>query len=184
MSIWKYSGILNDDVKPRRSRADQRTNMSKKPRRKAIREAIGNQEQELLEQEKLQENQAKTKEVWDKLVSLYDGDSKVKRGKLHTHRRHFESLKMDDEEDIASYFLRVVEVVHSLKGLEEKIEESTIVQKVLRSLPDRFDSKVSAIEEMKDLDTLKMYELHGILIAYELRKGIPSSKDAAFKASK
>eukprot|EP00253_Pinus_taeda_P012170 PITA_12170 len=76
------------------------------------------------------------------------------------------------------------DVVNSLKGLEENIEESTIVQKALRYLPDRFDSKVSAIEEMKDLDTLKMDELHGILIAYEMRKGIPNSKQAAFKASK
>ena len=91
---------------------------------------------------------------------------------------------MDDEENIASYFLRVAEVVNSLKGLDENIEESTIVQKVLRSLPDRFDSKISTIEEIKDLDTLNMDELHGILTAYEMRKGGPSSKNAAFKASK
>lgn len=125
-----------------------------------------------------------SKEVWDKLISLYDGDSKVKKAKLQTHRRQFQSLKMDDEEDIASYFLRVAEMVNSLKGLEENIDENTIVQKVLRSLPDRFDSKVSAIEEMKDLDTIKMDELHGNLIAYEMRKRCPSSKDVAFKASK
>jgi len=91
---------------------------------------------------------------------------------------------MDDEEDIASYFLRVAKVVNSLKGLGEYIEESIVVQKVLRSLPDKFDSKLSVIEEMKDLDTLNMDELHGILIAYEMRKRIPSSKDVAFKASK
>ena len=41
---------------------------------------------------------------------------------------------MDDEDDIASYFLRVAEVVNSLKGLGEKIEESTVFQKVLRYL--------------------------------------------------
>ena len=75
-------------------------------------------------------------------------------------------------------------MVNSLKGLGEQIEESTIVQKALRSIPNRFDSKVSAIKEIKDLDTLKMDELHGILIAYKMRKGIPSSKYAAFKASK
>ena len=75
-------------------------------------------------------------------------------------------------------------MVNSLKGLDEKIEESTVVQKVLRSLADIFDSKISVIEEAKDLDTLKMDELHGILIAYEMRKGIPSSKDSTFKTSK
>jgi len=91
---------------------------------------------------------------------------------------------MDDEEHITSYFLRVAEVVNSLKALGEIIEERIVVQKVLRSLPDRFDSKISVIEEMKGLDTLKMDELHGIHIAYEMRKGIPSSKDGTFKASK
>eukprot|EP00253_Pinus_taeda_P024384 PITA_24384 len=124
------------------------------------------------------------KEMWEKLVGLYDGDSKVKKAKLQTHIRQFESLKMEDEEDIAGYLLRVAEVVNSLKGLDEKIEESTIVQKVLRSLPDRFDCKINAIEEAKDLDTLKMDELHGILTTYEMRKGGPISKDATFKASK
>eukprot|EP00253_Pinus_taeda_P016192 PITA_16192 len=124
------------------------------------------------------------KEMWEKLVGLYDGDSKVKKAKLQTQRRQFESLRMEDEEDIAAYLLRVAEVVNYMKVLDEKVEESTIVQKVLRSLPDRFDSKISAIEEAKDLDTLKMDELHGILTAYEMRKGGPSSKDASFKASK
>lgn len=124
------------------------------------------------------------KEMWDKLVGLYDGDSKVKKAKLQTHRMQFKSLKMEDEEYIASYFLQVAEVVNSLKGLDEKIEESIVVQKVLRSLPYKFDSKVSAIEEEKDLDPLNVDELHGILTAYEMRKGGPSSKHAAFKASK
>ena len=40
---------------------------------------------------------------------------------------------------------------------------------MLRSLPLRFDPKISSIEEIKDLDNLKMDELHGILIAYEMR---------------
>jgi hypothetical protein len=44
-----------------------------------------------------------------------------------------------------------------------------ILQKVLRSLPFSFYSKVSAIEEMKDLKKLTMDEPYGILIAYEMR---------------
>eukprot|EP00253_Pinus_taeda_P035249 PITA_35249 len=75
-------------------------------------------------------NCVSAKEVRDKLVSLYDGDSKVNKAKLQTHRRHFESPKIDDEEDIASYFLQVAEVVNSLKGLGEKIEEGTVVQRL------------------------------------------------------
>jgi len=57
-----------------------------------------------------------------------------------------------------------------MKGLCEKIEEVIIVHKVLRSLPSRLDAKVSAIEEMHELDKLTMERLHGILTTYEMRK--------------
>eukprot|EP00253_Pinus_taeda_P028665 PITA_28665 len=124
------------------------------------------------------------KEVWDKLIGIYDRESKVKKEKIQTHRRQFKGLKMYFEEDIAAYFLQVAKVVNSLKGLGETIEENKFAQKVLRLLPECFDSKVSAIEELKDLYNLKMDELHGILTAYEMRKGIPSSKEVTFKASR
>jgi hypothetical protein len=50
--------------------------------------------------------------------------------------------------------------------LGEKIKESVIVQKVLGSLPVRFDPKISALEERADLDSIKMDELHGIFKEY------------------
>ena len=75
---------------------------------------------------------------------------------------------MKEEEDIAGYLQRVDEVVNTMRGLGEVIEESKVVEKVLRSLPTRFYSKVSAIEEIKDLDTLNTDALHGILTAYEM----------------
>jgi hypothetical protein len=53
----------------------------------------------------------------------------VKKEKLQTHRRQFESLKMKDEENVAAYFLRVDEIVNTIRGLGEEVEESMIVQK-------------------------------------------------------
>jgi len=127
-----------------------------------------------------------TKEIWDKLKKIYEGDDKVKKAKLQTHRRRFEQLTMKEEEDIAGYLQRVDEVVNTMRGLGEIIEESKVVEKVLRSLPTRFDSKVSAIEEIKDLDTLNTDALHGILIAYEMRTepNNPVKGEATFKTSK
>ena len=59
-----------------------------------------------------------------------------------------------------------------------------MVEKVLRSLSPKFESKVSAIEEKENLRTLTMSQLHGILTAYEMRKGGPSDRrEAAFKDS-
>jgi hypothetical protein len=75
---------------------------------------------------------------------------------------------MKEDDNIASYFLRVDEMVNAMIGLGEEIEESVIVQKVLRSLPMRFNPKISSIEEISDLKSISMDELHGIFIAYEM----------------
>jgi hypothetical protein len=109
------------------------------------------------------------KDIWDKLQNIYEGDAKVKGAKLQTYRGQFEQLKMKEDEDIATYFLRVDEIVNVIKGLGEEMKEPVIVQKVLRSLPMRFDLNISSLEEREDLATLSMDELHGILIAYEMR---------------
>ena len=54
---------------------------------------------------------------------------------------------MDIDECIASYFLRIDEFVNCMKNLGEEIKELTLVEKVLRSLSAKFESKVSVIEE-------------------------------------
>ena len=87
-------------------------------------------------------NCSSAKEVWDKLKTVYEGDVKVKNAKLQTYRSQFESLKMEESEDVATYFLQIDEVSNTMRGLGQKIEDEAIVQKVLRSLPARFNPKV------------------------------------------
>jgi hypothetical protein len=72
-----------------------------------------------------------TKAMWDKLVRSYEGNEKVKDGKLQTYRLKFEQLKMNEYETVSMYFLRVEELVNAMKGLGEKLEESFLVQKIL-----------------------------------------------------
>jgi hypothetical protein len=93
---------------------------------------------------------------------------------------------MKEDETIGKYFLRVEELVNAMKALGEKIEETFLVQKILRSLPDRFNSKVSAIEELNYLKTLDFDQLLGTLIAYEMRivKDKPTSRKTSFKEDK
>jgi hypothetical protein len=124
------------------------------------------------------------KEIWDKIVTSYEGDEQVKRAKLQTLRIKYETLRMYNDESVANYFLRVDEIVNCMKNLGEEIKEAIVVEKVLRSLSPKFESKVSAIEEKENLRILTMSQLHGILTAYEMRKGGPSDRrEAAFKAS-
>eukprot|EP00253_Pinus_taeda_P011203 PITA_11203 len=109
---------------------------------------------------------------------------KVKQAKLQTLMIQYENLKMYNDESATNYFLRVDEILNCMKNLGEEIKEVVVVEKVLRSLSSRFESKVFAIEEKENLQNLKMSQLHGILTAYEVRKGGPSDRIvAAFKAS-
>jgi hypothetical protein len=127
-----------------------------------------------------------TKEIWERLRNIYEGDSKFKEAKIQTYRYQFEQLKMKEDEDIATYFLRVDEIVNAIIGLGEEIEDSVIVQKVLISLPMRFNPNISTLEERSDLNSISMDELHGIFTTYEMRteQENPNVKEATFKASK
>jgi hypothetical protein len=126
------------------------------------------------------------KEMWEKLISSYEGNEKVKDAKLQTHRLRFEQLRMNEDENISKFFLRVDEMVNAMRGLGETIDDSLLVQKILRSLPERFNPKVSAIEEMSELKTLSLDQLLGTLTAYEMRISTDqnSSREASFKAEK
>ena len=76
---------------------------------------------------------------------------------------------MDDDEDIDSFFLKVAEIVNNMKALGENIKEVVTVQNILRSLPPKFNPKVSAIEETTNWETLTMNQLLGNLKTYEMR---------------
>jgi hypothetical protein len=93
---------------------------------------------------------------------------------------------MKEDEDITAYFLQVDEIVNAIIVLGEEIKESIIVQKVLRSLPIRFNPKMSTLEEIPDLNSISMDELHGIFTSYEMRTKMENLdvREAAFKASK
>ncbi|XP_070665162.1 uncharacterized protein [Malus domestica] len=52
--------------------------------------------------------------------------------------------------------------------LGKLIDETTIVQKILRSLPKRFQSKKASIQEFQDLNEIKLGKLVGKLITYEM----------------
>ena len=75
---------------------------------------------------------------------------------------------MSEDESFDSFYSKLNEVVVSKFNLGEKTEDSKIVRKILRSLPESFRAKVIAIEESTDLDDIKVQELIGSLQTYEL----------------
>ena len=92
----------------------------------------------------------------------------MKDNKLQMLTTHFEELKMSKDESFDSFYGKLNEVVIGKFNLGEKMENSKIVRKILRSLLKSFRAKVTAIEESKDLDEIKIQELISSLQTYEL----------------
>ncbi|KAA0042420.1 gag-proteinase polyprotein [Cucumis melo var. makuwa] len=93
---------------------------------------------------------------------------------------------MTEDETVSEYDERVLEIANDSLLLGEKISESKIVSKVLRSLPKKLDMKVTAIEEAQDITTLKLDELFGSLLTFEMAMSDRESKKGkgiAFKSA-
>ena len=114
------------------------------------------------------------KEAWIILETTYEGTKKVKDTKLQMLTTRFEEVKMSDDESFDSFYGRLNEIVTTKLNLGEKIEDAKMVRKILRSLSESFQAKVTAIKGSKDLDEIKIQELIRSLQTYEL--GLPSHK--------
>ncbi|KAL6986439.1 hypothetical protein U1Q18_052640 [Sarracenia purpurea var. burkii] len=125
------------------------------------------------------------KDAWDILETTHEGTSTVKKSKLQKLTTTFETLRMEEDETFDEFYGKLSDVVNSSFILGEKIPESRIVCKILRSLPERFQPKVTAIEESKDIDLLKVEHLVGNLQTFESNLRQPKkSKGIALKSSK
>ena len=108
------------------------------------------------------------KEAWTILQTTYEGTKAIKDSKLQRLTTSFEEIKMEEDESFDEFYAKLKDIVNSTFNLGETIHEPKIVRKVLRSLPERFHAKITAIEESKDIDKIPLTELVGNLQTYEL----------------
>ncbi|XP_022841983.1 uncharacterized protein LOC111365680 [Olea europaea var. sylvestris] len=111
----------------------------------------------------------KAKEVWEILENNFKGIEKVKKVHLQIFRGEFESLYMKESEFVFDYFTRVSSIVNHMKHYGENIEESLIIEKILKSFDSKLEFVSIAIEKSNDLDTMTHDQLMGFLLAYEER---------------
>lgn len=107
-------------------------------------------------------NCSTSKEVWDKLKSVYASQGPMRKATL------LEQLllrKMNEDDDVRDYLSRFMDTVDKLSNMEVEINGDLLSIMLLHSLPDGFDNFCCAIksrDNLPDVDTLmiKIIEEH------------------------
>ena len=108
--------------------------------------------------------------IWEYLKQEFQGNARTKSMRILNLKREFELQKMKDSETIKEYAEKLFELVNKLRLIGEQMPDSRVVEKLLVTLPERFEAKISALEESKDLSTITLAELLSALEAHEQRK--------------
>ncbi|GKV05126.1 hypothetical protein SLEP1_g17167 [Rubroshorea leprosula] len=108
------------------------------------------------------------KEMWDKLEVTHEGTSQVKESKINRLNHMYKLFNMKPEESIQDMYRRLNDIVTNFKALGKVYPSQEVVRKVLRSLPKNWEANKTTIEESKDLNTLKLDDLIGKLMTYEM----------------
>ncbi|XP_070006495.1 uncharacterized protein [Nicotiana sylvestris] len=103
------------------------------------------------------------------LQTAHEGTTQVKQSKIDMLNTEYELFRMKDDESIPDMRTRFTSIINELHSLGEIIPRNKLAKKVLSVLLSSWESKVNAITEAKDLQTLTMDELIGNLKTYEMK---------------
>ena len=78
-------------------------------------------------------------------------------------------MKMKDNESIKDYSGKLMDVVNQMRLLGNTFEDHKVVEKLMMSVPQKFEAKISVIEESCDLKNLTIAKLISKLHVQEQR---------------
>lgn len=92
-------------------------------------------------------------------MATYSGQDQVKKVRLQSLRAEFEKLEMKDSEKLSEYFTKVTSIMNKMASNGEEMGTQRVVEKILQSMPSKFDHVVVAIVESQDLSSMTVEEL-------------------------
>ncbi|CAN6176107.1 unnamed protein product [Urochloa humidicola] len=105
--------------------------------------------------------------AWKALEEMHVGEERVKKARVQTLKRELAGMYMGDSEKINDFALKVTTIVNEIRSLGTKVEETTVVEKLLHSVPDKFRPLISTIEQWGDVEEMSVTETIGRLRAFE-----------------
>ncbi|XP_047149091.1 uncharacterized protein LOC124821270 [Vigna umbellata] len=112
------------------------------------------------------------KAIWDYLKEEYDGDDRIKGMKVLNLIRDFELQKMKESETIKEFSKRLLNIANRVRLLGFEFKDSRIVEKILVTVPERFEATITTLENTKDFSKITLAELLNSLHAQEQRRAM------------
>ncbi|CAL1400093.1 unnamed protein product [Linum trigynum] len=88
-----------------------------------------------------------TKDLWDSMKVKYQGNAKVQKSNLHALSQNFEIIEIKGGESVTNYFSRVMTISNAMRNSGEAMTDVQIVEKIHRTLTEKFNYVVCSIEE-------------------------------------
>jgi hypothetical protein len=111
-------------------------------------------------------------EIWNFLKNEYEGDERIRGMQALNLIREFEMQKMKESETIKEYANKLISIANKVRLLGSEFSDSRIVQKILVTVPERFEATITSLENTKDLSKLTLAELVNAMQAQEQRRMI------------
>ncbi|XP_017640089.1 uncharacterized protein LOC108481471 [Gossypium arboreum] len=91
---------------------------------------------------------------------------------------------MKEEETVKQYSDRIMVVVNSIRLLGEQFSEARIAEKVISTLLESYEAKISSLEDSRDLTSISLIELINALYAQKQRRAsrLEEHQEGAFQA--
>lgn len=129
-------------------------------------------------------NLGSAKDIWDYLKKEYQGNERTKSMQILNLIREFEMQRMKESETIREYSNKLLGIVNRIRLLGKDFSDERIVEKILVSIPERYEAKISSLEETKDLSKITLAELVNAMNAQEQRRAMreEGTMEGAFQA--
>jgi hypothetical protein len=105
--------------------------------------------------------------AWKALKEMHVSEERVKKARVQTLKRELAGMYMGDSEKINDFALKITTIVNEIRTLGTKVEEITVVEKLLHSVPDKFRPLISTIEQWVKVEEMSVMETIGRLRAFE-----------------
>ena len=111
-----------------------------------------------------------SKAVWNRLQVHCKGTKPIQKNMKSLQIQEYEYFEAKSEETLTETYDRFTKLLNDMTMHDKYYDNEDVNTKFLRSLPEMYDEKTTAIREANDLDEITLEAVYGKLRDYELEK--------------